>query len=85
MGGDVLHIAHVLVAPFDLEAAHARVDEGAQVVALVVVFHAQHVLVVRDEAALRIRHLVGQTAGLAAVAPVGAAAGLRMADVALPL
>ena len=59
MGGDVLHVAHVLVAALDLEAAHAGVDEGAQVVALVVVLHREHVLVVRNDAALRIRHLVG--------------------------
>ena len=40
-------------------------------------------LVVRDEAALRVGHLVGQAAGLAAIAPVGTAARLRVADVAL--
>jgi hypothetical protein len=43
----------------------------------------QHVLVVRHEAALVVGHLVGQAAGLAAVAAVGAAAGVGMADVAL--
>ena len=83
MGGDVFHVAHVLVAAFNLEAAHARINQGAQVVALVVVFHAEDMLVVRDEAALRVSDLVGQATGLAAVAPVGAAPGLRVADVAL--
>ncbi len=37
----------------------------------------------RDEAALGVCHLVGQAAGLAAVAAVGAAAGVGVADVAL--
>jgi hypothetical protein len=38
---------------------------------------------VRDEAARVVGHLVGQAAGLAAVAPVGAAAGVGVADEAL--
>src|SRR5256885_13070341 len=42
-------VAHVLVAALDLEAAHAGVDQGAQVVALVVVLHGQHVLFVGDD------------------------------------
>ena len=83
MGGDVFHIAHVFVASFDFEAANARVNQRLHVGALVVVFHAQHVFVVRHEAALVVHHLVGQAAGLAAVAPVGAAACVGMADEAL--
>ncbi len=83
VGRDVLHIAHVLVAALDLEAAHAGVDQGAQVVALVVVLHGQHMLFVRNDAAACIRHLIGQTAGLVAVATVGAAACVGVADEAL--
>jgi hypothetical protein len=45
VGGDVLDVGHVLVAAFDLEAADARVGQGAQVGALVVVLHRQQVLV----------------------------------------
>ena len=83
VGGDVFHIAHVFVAAFDFEAAYACVDQRLHVGALVVVFHAQHVFVVRHEAASRVDHLVGQAAGLAAVAPVGAAPGVGVADEAL--
>ena len=80
---DVLHIGHVLVAAFDLEAAHARVHQCAQVLALVVVLHAQHMLVVCHDAALRVFDLIGQTAGLRAVASIGAAPGVGVADEAL--
>src|SRR5256885_7530717 len=73
-------VAHVLVAALDLEAAHAGVDQGAQVVALVVVLHGQHVLFVGDDAAARVQHLVGQAAGLVAVAAVGAAARVGVGD-----
>ena len=38
---------------------------------------------VRNDAALGIEHFVGQAAGLVAVAPVGAAPGVRVADEAL--
>ena len=64
MGRDVLHIGHVLVAAFDLEAADARVHQRAQVLALVVVLHAQHMFVVRNDAALGVLDLVGQSASL---------------------
>ena len=40
-------------------------------------------LVMRNETPLRVGHMVGQAAGLRAVASVGAATGVRMADVAL--
>ena len=80
MAGDVLHIGHVFVSALDLEAAHARVDDLAQVVALVVVLHRQDVFVVRDDAALGVFDLVRQTAGLRAVATVGAAPRVGMAD-----
>ena len=83
MGGDVLHVAHVLVAALDLEAADAGVDQRLEVGALVVVLHRQHMLVVRDDAPQRVGHGVGQAAGLRAVAAVGAAAGLGVADIAL--
>ena len=45
-------VRHVLVAALDLEAADAGVDQRVQVGALVVVLQAEHVLVVRDDAAL---------------------------------
>ena len=83
VGGDVLHVGHILVAALDLERAHAGLDQGAQVGALVVVLHRQQVFLVGDHAALFILEGVGQAAGLRAVAAVGAAPGLRMGDVAL--
>jgi hypothetical protein len=64
VGRDVFHIGHVFVAAFDFEAAQAHVDEGAQVLALVVVLHGQHMLVVGHDAALMVFDLVGQAAGL---------------------
>ena len=83
MGGHVLHVAHVLVPALDLEAGDAGVDQRPQVGALVVVLEAQHMLVVGDDAAGRIGHGVGQAAFLAAIAAVGTAPGVRMADEAL--
>ncbi|MNG73123.1 hypothetical protein D3C79_315660 [compost metagenome] len=83
MGSDVLHIAHVLVAAFDLERTHAGIDQVGQVGGLVVVFHRQQVLLERHHAALVVFQGVGQTAGLRAVATVGAAARLRVGDIAL--
>ena len=77
MRSDVLHIGHVFVAALNLEAAHPGVHQVGDVVALVVVFHAQHMFVVRDKAALVVDHLVGQAASLAAFATVGAAPGVR--------
>ena len=83
VGGDVLHVAHVLVATLDLEAADAGVDQRFEVGALVVVLHRQHMLVVRDDAPFHVGDLVRQSAGLRAVAAVGAAPGVGVADVAL--
>ena len=83
VGGDVLHVAQVLVAPLDLEGAHAGLDQGAQVGALVVVLHRQQVLLEGHHPTLVILQGVGQATGLGAVAAVGAAAGLGMGDVAL--
>ncbi|MCY1393481.1 hypothetical protein D9M71_83790 [compost metagenome] len=83
VGGDVLDVARVLVAPFDLEGAHAGVHQGAEVGALVVVLHRQQVLLEGHHAALVVFQGVGQAAGLGAVAPIGAAAGLGVGDVAL--
>jgi hypothetical protein len=83
MGGDVFHITHVFVAALDLEAADTGIHQRGQVGALVVVFHGEHVFVMRHETALVIHHLVGQAAGLAAFAPVGAAPGVGVADVTL--
>ena len=83
VGRDVLHIGHVLVATFDFEAADTRIHQITQVFALVVVLHAQHMLVVRHDPALRVFHFVRQAASLRAVAPVGAAAGVGVADEAL--
>ena len=82
--GDVLHVAHVFVAPFDLERAHAGIDQMDQVVGLVVVLHRQQVLIKRHHAALIVLQGVRQAAGLRAVATVGAAPSLRVGDVALP-
>jgi hypothetical protein len=84
VGGDVLDVGHVLVAAFDLEAADARVGQGADVGALVVVLHGQQVLVAGHQVAVLVRQVVGQAAGLGALAAVGAAPGVGVADVALP-
>jgi len=51
MGGHVLDVAHVLVAAFDLEAAHARVDQRSEVVALIVVLETEHMLVMGHDPA----------------------------------
>jgi len=83
VGRDVLHIAHVLVAAFDLEGADAGVDERFQVAALVIVLHRQQVFFVGDDAALAVGQRVRQAACLRAVAAVGAAARVRVRDVAL--
>ena len=83
MGGDVLHVAHVLVAALDLEAADAGVDQRAQVGALVVVLHRQQMLVVGDDTALCVFQRVGQAALLRAATTIGAAPGMRLADVAI--
>jgi len=83
MGGDVLHVAHVLVTALDLERAHAGIDQGFQVAALVVVLHRQQVLFVSHHAALAVGQGVRQAARLRAVAAVGAAAVVGVRDVAL--
>ena len=84
MGGDVLHIVHVLVAAFDLERAHASVDQRFQIVALVIVLHRQQMLVVGHHPALFVGQRVRQATGLRAVAAIGAAPGFGVADIALP-
>jgi 3-hydroxymyristoyl/3-hydroxydecanoyl-(acyl carrier protein) dehydratase len=84
VGRDVLHVAHVLVAALDLERTDAGVDQRFQVAALVVVLHRQQVLVVGHDAALAIRQGIRQPARLGTVAAVGAAARVRMRDIALP-
>jgi hypothetical protein len=81
--GDVLHVAHVLVAALDLEAAHTGAHQCREVGALVVVLDRQHMLLVRDHAAQRVGDRVGQPALLRATAAVGAAAGVCVADEAL--
>ena len=84
VAGDVFDEGHVLVAALDLEAAQPHVDERAQVVALVVVLHGQHMLVMCHDAPLTVFHLIRQPAGLRAIAPVGASTGVGVADVTLP-
>src|SRR5690606_38882290 len=83
VGGDVLHVAHILVAPLDLEASHAGVDQHGEVGRLVVVLHRRHVLRVGADAPGLVGDVVGQPAGLRTVAAVGAASGVGVADVAL--
>src|SRR5690606_4325847 len=73
IGGDVFHVAHILIAALDLEGADTGVDQGTQVGALIVVLHGQQVFLVGNHAALLILEGVGQAAGLGTVAPVGAA------------
>ncbi|CEL29012.1 hypothetical protein SRM1_02360 [Pseudomonas fluorescens] len=83
IGGDVLHVAHVFVATFDLERAHTGFDQGADVGALVVVLHRQQVFLVGDHATLFIFKGIRQATGLGAIATVGATPGLRVGNVAL--
>ena len=83
MRRDVFHVSHVLVAAFNFEAAHTGIDQRRQVVALVVVFQGQDVLVMGDDASLRVTHLVGQATGLRAIAAIGAASRVRVTDEAL--
>ncbi len=81
--GDVLHIAHVLVTPFNLEGAHACVDKRTEVGGLIVVLHGKQVFFERHDAALIVFQGIRQTTGLRAIAAVSTAACLRMGDVAL--
>ncbi|CQE76537.1 Uncharacterised protein [Salmonella enterica subsp. enterica serovar Typhimurium str. DT104] len=39
MRGDVFDIAHVFIAPFNLEGTYACIDQRAEVSRLVVIFH----------------------------------------------
>src|SRR5690606_33889073 len=70
VSGDVLYVADILVAAFDLEGAHAGLDQVHQVVGLVVVLQRQQVLVVSDDTALIILQGVRQATGLRTVAAV---------------
>ena len=45
--GDILHVAHVFVTPFNLEGTHTSVDQRAQVGGLIVIFHRQQVFFIR--------------------------------------
>ncbi|KPW91180.1 Uncharacterized protein ALO75_00978 [Pseudomonas syringae pv. coryli] len=84
IGRDVFYVARILVAPFDLERAHAGVHQSTQVGALVVVFHRQQMLFEGHNATLIVLEGVRQAAGLRAVTTVGAAAVLRVGNIALP-
>ena len=83
MGGDVLHVAHIFVAAFNLEGAHARINQRAKVGGLIVVFHRQQVFFKGDHASLIIFQGIRQSTGLRAIAAVGATPGLGMRDVTL--
>ena len=83
MCGYVLNRGHVFVAAFNLEAAHAGIDQRIEVKALVVVLEAQHVFVVRNDLPSLIFNRERQTAFLRTVATVGTATGVRMTDEAL--
>ncbi|SSW86587.1 Uncharacterised protein [Klebsiella pneumoniae] len=83
MRGDILHVAHIFIAPFNLEGTHARVDQRAQVGGLVVILHREQVFFKCHHAALVVFQGIRQTAGLRAVAAVGAAARLRVGNIAL--
>ena len=72
--GDVLHVAHIFIAPFNFEGAHARVDQRAEVGGLVVIFHREAGVFKCHHAALVVFQGIRQTAGLGTVAAVGAAA-----------
>ena len=83
MRGHVFDVTHILVTAFNLEAANTGIDQRTQVRALVVVFHRQQMFVVCDHAALAVLQRVGQAAFLRARAAIGAATGVRLADVAV--
>ena len=78
--GDILHRRHVLVAPFNLEAANAGIGQRFKVLALVVILNAQHMLVMRHDAPEAVLHRVRQATFLRTVAAVGTPAGVRMAN-----
>ena len=62
--GDVLHVAHIFIAPFNLEGTHARVDQRAQVGGLIVILHREQVFFKCHDAALIVFQGIRQTAGL---------------------
>ena len=84
MGGDIFHVAHVLVAPFNFEGAYASIDQRTEVRRLIVIFHRQQVFFECHHAALIVFQGIRQTAGLRAVAPVSAAPRLGVRDITLP-
>ena len=83
MRGDIFHIAHVFVTPFNFEGANPGVDQRAEVRRLIVIFHRQEVFFERHHAALIVFQGIRQTAGLRAIAPVSAAPRLGVGNIAL--
>ena len=83
MSGDVLHVAHIFVATFNLEGAHARINQRTKVGGLIVIFHRQQVFFKSDHAALIIFQGIRQSTGLRAITAVSATPGLGMRDIAL--
>ncbi|MPN25272.1 hypothetical protein SDC9_172679 [bioreactor metagenome] len=76
--GNVLHVTHVFVTPFNLEGTHTGVDQRAKVSGLIVIFHRQQVFFIGHHASLIVFQGIRQTASLGTVATVSTASGLRM-------
>ena len=83
MGGDILHVAHIFVTPFNLEGAYASINQRAEVGSLIVIFHRQQMFFIGNHPPLIVFQCVWQTARLRAIATVGATPCLRMRNVAL--
>ena len=81
--GDILHVAHIFITPFNLEGTDARINQRAQVGGLIVILHGEEVFFERHYAALIVFQGIRQTAGLRTVATVGATARLGVGNVAL--
>ena len=83
VSGDIFHITHIFIAPFNLKGAHAGVDQCRQVGGLIVIFHRQQMFFIGHNAPLVVFQGVRQAASLRAVAAVGATSGLRVRNIAL--
>ena len=83
MRGDILHVAHIFVTPFNLEGAYTSINQRAEVGSLIVIFHRQQMFFIGNHPPLIVFQCVWQTARLRAIATVGATPCLRMRNVAL--
>src|SRR5699024_1194355 len=83
MGGDILHVAHIFVTPFNLAGAYTSINQRAEVGSLIVILHRPPMFSIGSHPPLIVFQCVWQTARLRAIATVGATPCLRMRNVAL--